>query len=434
MRHVGHKQVHRVIRVDRPERVLAQPDRQPRALRRPGRVRIARRRPPPPHVARALAVRDEHAQRRHGGEHRERVPLRLVERELLLLRVRVDREARRGRGRVLVLVLVHGEVQRRPDKDLQLRKVFLDDAQYALVLPRRLQRAIIHTHEQVRLPEGKGHAYIIYVFVNCETGQVGRLFRECTEDARGRQVLPGQRGLPRERQALEIPAHIPERARGAILLLHRDKPHVEPQRDRLRLLLAPREALKYVRRDAQIPAAQQRRVRRRRREAHLPARVAVVLERGELRLRREPLRERLAPREHAVEALEAERAAVQDPRVVAADGPRARARPRQVDRRGDREVLQVHEQLHHPRHHLRIARLGLPVHRARVRQALHAAREVGPREHRAAEEEQSPFGHGDVFVKVALYVVPERAGHETEAVIEVEGVYELQDGQEKLGR
>ena len=149
-----------------------------------------------------------------------------------------------------------------------------------------------------------------------------------------------------------------------------------------------------------------------------------MLERGELRLRREPARERLAPREHAVEPLELERAVVQDAHVVAADRPLALARLGHVDRRGDREVLQVHEQLHHPRHLIRVPRLGLPVHRARERQTPHAAREVGPREHRAAEEEQPLFGDGDVFVKLALYVVPECARYEAESVVEIEGMYE----------
>ena len=148
VRRVRHKQLHGVIRVDRAKRVLAQRDRQPRALRRPRFVRIARGRPPPPNVARALAVRDEHAESRHGVEHRECIALRLVEREVLFLRARVDREARGGRGRVLVLVLVHGEVQRRPDEDLQLRKVLLYDAQYALVLPSGLQQGI-RAHERV---------------------------------------------------------------------------------------------------------------------------------------------------------------------------------------------------------------------------------------------------------------------------------------------
>lgn len=132
VRDVRHEQLHRVIRVDRAKGVLAEADRQPRALKRPRLAGIPRRGFPPPHVARSLAVRDEHAQRRDGVEHRDRVALRLVDRVLLLLRARVDREARRG-GREPVLVLRHGVVQRRPDEHLQLRKVLLDDAQYALV-------------------------------------------------------------------------------------------------------------------------------------------------------------------------------------------------------------------------------------------------------------------------------------------------------------
>ena len=86
VRDVGHEQVNRVIRVDRAERVLIQANRQPRALKRPQLRRITRRGAAPPDVARALAVRDEHAQRGDGVEHRERVALRLVERVLLLFR------------------------------------------------------------------------------------------------------------------------------------------------------------------------------------------------------------------------------------------------------------------------------------------------------------------------------------------------------------
>ena len=426
MRHVGHEEVEGVIRVNSAKRILAQADRQPGALERPRLARIARHRPAAPHVARALAVRDEHAERRDGLEHRERVALRLVDRELLLFRTRVDREARRGR-RGRVAILVHGIVQRRPDEHLQPREVLLDDAQYALVLPCGLSSTSPVSQSIIK----KGnHTHVIYVFIDGETGQVGRFFRERTEDPRGRQVLPtNRRSLPRKRQALEIQTHTPQRARSHKLLPRRNKAHIKAHRHRLRLLPALK-APEYIRRDAQILAAHERPVRPGRAQAHLAARVAVVLERDELRLRREPLCERRAPREHAVEALEAERDVVEDAHVVAVHGPLARAR--YVDRRGDRQVLQVQQHPHHPRHHLRVPRLGIAVHRARVGQALHAAREIGPREHRAAEEEQTLLGHGDVFVELVLHVGAERPGDETEAVVEVGGRDELQDGPEEL--
>lgn len=85
-------------------------------------------------MARSLAEGDEHAHGRDGVEHRERIALRLVERVFLLFRARVDREARRGGREAVVPVLRHGVVERRPDEHLQLRKVFFDDVQYALVL------------------------------------------------------------------------------------------------------------------------------------------------------------------------------------------------------------------------------------------------------------------------------------------------------------
>jgi hypothetical protein len=431
VRHVGHKQVQGMIWVNSAKRVLAQADRQPRALERPRLARIARQRPAAPHVARALAVRDEHAQGRYGIEHRERVALRLVDRVFLLLRTRVDREARLGR-RGRVAVLVHWVVQRRPYEHLQLREVLLDDAQYTLVLPRGLTSQVARIMSEIKSEITEGNTYIIYVFVDSETGQIRRFFRERPEDPRGRQVLPtNRRSLSRKRQALEIQTHTPQRARRNKLLLRRNEAHIKPHRHRLRLLPSLK-ALQNIRRDAQVLAAHERPVRLGRAKPHTTARVPVMLERNELRLRREPAREGLSPREHAIEALEPERTVVQYPHVVAVHGPLALARLGYVDRRGDRQVFQVHEHLHHPRYYLRIARLRLPVHRAGVGQTLHAAGEIGPREHRAAEEEKSLLGDGDVFVELVLHVGPERTGYETEAVVEVAGVDELQYGTEEL--
>ena len=130
---VRDEQVHRVIRIDDTECVLAETNRQPGA-HEPARLPwLSRRGPPPPDMARSLAKGDEHAHRRHGVEHRPRVPLRLVERELFFLRTRLHRETRRV-GRHPVFVLPAKVVERRPDEHLQLRKVLLYDAQYTLVL------------------------------------------------------------------------------------------------------------------------------------------------------------------------------------------------------------------------------------------------------------------------------------------------------------
>ena len=142
------EELDRLIGVDRAERVFRETDRQRRALEWAwrgggGGLTVGRRRPAAPDVAGALAEGDEHAHGGHCGEHGEGVALRLVERVYLVLRARCDREAGRGRGRTQVLVLVLRErvVQRRPHEHLQLRKVLLDDAQYPLVLPCRLQQA-----------------------------------------------------------------------------------------------------------------------------------------------------------------------------------------------------------------------------------------------------------------------------------------------------
>jgi len=184
VRDVGHEEVDRLIRVDRPKRVLAKRDRQPRAphqrKRRRRRCRRLGRRlgrlprfgaravaaaagrrdvlPTTPYVARALAIRDEHAQSGYRFEHRGRVSLRLVERIFFLFGARTDRVARRrrrgggggrrgggggggrrrGRRVSVLVVLVHGVVERRPDEDLQLGETFFDDAQDPFVLPRGL--------------------------------------------------------------------------------------------------------------------------------------------------------------------------------------------------------------------------------------------------------------------------------------------------------
>jgi len=123
-----------MIWVDPTERIFTETDRERRTLEWPWFARIARCRAAAPDVARALAEGDEHAHRGDGIEHCERIALRLVERVHLLFGARVDREARRGRGEP-ILVLRHGVVERRPDEDLQLCEMLLDDAQYAFILP-----------------------------------------------------------------------------------------------------------------------------------------------------------------------------------------------------------------------------------------------------------------------------------------------------------
>lgn len=159
-----------------------------------------------------------------------------------------------------------------------------------------------------------------------------------------------------------------------------------------------------------------------------------MLERDELRLRREPSRERLAPREHAIESFELERTIVKYAHVVSVHRPFALrlALLGDIDRRGDAKIFEVDQKLHHPHHRFRIARLGLPMHRTGKRQALHATGEIGSREHRAAEVEQPLFGDGDVFVEVGFRVGSEGMGYETEGVVEIAGVYESQYGQEEL--
>ena len=162
-----------------------------------------------------------------------------------------------------------------------------------------------------------------------------------------------------------------------------------------------------------------------------------MLERDELRLRREPPRERLAPREDAREALELERAAVQDAHVVVLHRPLSRACARgsfgEIVRCGDGQVLEVHEELHHLRHDVCVPGLGFSVHGSREGQALDAAGQIWAREHGPAEVEKPLLGDGDVFVELGFHVHPERTGYEAETVVELGGAYELQYGPEKLG-
>jgi len=123
VRHVGHEQVNRLIRVNSSKRVFTKWDRQPRAFQHRPRHRLRLRPRPrfitriarsrfgrvawcrcrcqcgggggggggggpdtPPYVARAFAVRDEHTQGGHGFEHGKRVAFRLVERVFFLFR------------------------------------------------------------------------------------------------------------------------------------------------------------------------------------------------------------------------------------------------------------------------------------------------------------------------------------------------------------
>ena len=134
----------------------------------------------------------------------------------------------------------------------------------------------------------------------------------------------------------------------------------------------------------------------------------------ELRLRREPPREGLRPREEAREPLEAERAAVEDPHVVVVYRPWALACASEVIRRRDRQVLQVHQQPHRPHYYVCVGGLRLAVHGAGERQALHAPREVLPCEHRAAEVKQPLLGNRDVLVELGLDVYTERVRDERE--------------------
>ena len=316
-------------------------------------------------------------------------------------------------------------------------------ADYTVTAAREETHSIMNERANERVQQQqKLKTHIVYVFVDGEASQLWRLFREAAEDPGRRQVFAGGRNLPGERQALQIPTDVPERPGSVKLLLHGDEAHVEAQRDGLRLRLRhpPLEALEYIRRDAQIRTPHHKRRRRRRpiiiititttttltttltiqaasrSETHLPARIAVVLERDELRLRREPPREGLPPREHAIEALELERTIVKNAHVVPIHGPFPRAsaptRLGDIDGRRDAEVLQVHQKLHHPRDHVRVPRLGLPVHGAGERETLHTAGKVGPREHGAAKIEQPLFGDGDVFIELDFCVRAEGAGYE----------------------
>ena len=282
-----------------------------------------------------------------------------------------------------------------------------------------MRAAITEEREEVRIS-----TYIVYVFVDGETSQLGRFFRETPKDPGCRQVFPGGRNLSRERQALQIPAHIPKRPRRVEFLLHGDEAHIEAKCDRLGFLL---EALKYVRRDAQIHTLHQnRRLIISRSKTYLPTRIAIMLERYELRLRREPSRERLSPREHTFETFELERTIVKYAHVITINRPFALlAHFGYINRRRDAKILEVDQKFHHPRHQIRIAQLGFPMHSTGKRQTLHATSEIGSREHRAAEVEQPLFGNGDVFVEVVFCVGSERMGYETEVVVKVGGVYEL---------
>lgn len=63
---------------------------------------------------------------------------------------------------------------------------------------------------------------------------------------------------------------------------------------------------------------------------HCTIRVSVMFEGPQLWLCGKPLHERFCPREETREALEAERAPVQDPHVVVVHGPRSFAGPSEV--------------------------------------------------------------------------------------------------------
>ena len=255
--------------------------------------------------------------------------------------------------------------------------------------------------------------HIVDILVERETRQVRRLVRERTQDPRRREVLLGG-GLARERETLEVPTYVAQRAGGLELLLHSNETHIEAQHDGLRLLLAALEAREDIRRDAEVRAAEQRKLLLYCGEVHLALRVAGMLERDKLRLRCEPAREGLCPREEAREPLEAERAAIEDPHVVVVHWPWALACASEVVRRRDRQVLQVHQQPHRLRYYVCVGGLRLAVHGAGERQALHAPREVWPCEHRAAEEQQPLLGNRHVLVELGLDVYTERVRDERE--------------------
>jgi hypothetical protein len=220
--------------------------------------------------------------------------------------------------------------------------------------------------------------HIVDVLVQRKTRQIRRAIRERTQDPRRREVLLRVR-LARKREALNVPTHIAQRARRSILLLHGDEAHIEAQRHGLRFRRAAIEAREYVRRHAEIRAAQQWRpvidviVRITTigivlivlaGKSHCAVGVPVVLERPQLRLSCEPLRERFGPGKETCEPLEAERAAVQDPHVVVVDWPWSLPRPPEVIRRCYRQVFQVHQYLHRLRYHVRVLCLRLTVYGA----------------------------------------------------------------------
>ena len=285
-------------------------------------------------------------------------------------------------------------------------------------------------------PRGKTESvdtYVVNILIDGQARQIRRSVSKSPEDARRRQVLDGRgRGLSRERQALEVPAYIAEGTRGVELLLDGVEAYVEAEGDRLRLFLAAVEAREDVGRDAEVCAAEERRVTRS--ELH---RLSVVLETsvlecGELRLRREPLREGLVPLEDARDALELERASLQYLRVDVLHGP-ALARLGEVDGLGDGQVLEVHEQLHHLRHDVFVTQLGVSVHSLRERQALHAASQIRSRDHRPTEKEKSPLGDGDMLIKLSLDIDLECMGDQAKAIVKFGGMDELQYGPEKFG-
>jgi hypothetical protein len=87
-----------------------------------------------------------------------------------------------------------------------------------------------------------------------------------------------------------------------------------------------------------------------------------VLERTQLGLTSEPLRERFGPGKETRKPLETEGTAVQDPHVVVVYRPWTIPGPPEMIRRRYRQILQVHQYLHRLRYQIRVCCLRLAVH------------------------------------------------------------------------
>ena len=102
------------------------------------------------------------------------------------------------------------------------------------------------------------------------------------------------------------------------------------------------------------------------------------------------------------------------------------AHPHDVSKRAKRyKILEVDEKLHHLCDNVSVSGLGLPVHGPSERQTMDATSQIRPGDHVATEVEKSLLRNGNVFIKMSLHTDPERVGHKSEIVIEIERVDKL---------